>query len=114
MFPLLQGLKSEEGYRERQILLNPIWRKCVAERNFRMTCPIQPESYFQAAPKIEENPRNSVSLRNPQWERTSYRLLLNSSSSIIHYEENHLVYGPLVSILLDQGILVKNKLDDTL
>ena len=79
-----------------------------------MTCPIHPEPSFLAAPKIEESSQNSLFLRNPQWERTSYRLLLNSSSSIIHYEENHLVYGPLVSILLDQGILVENKLDDTL
>ena len=79
-----------------------------------MTCPIQPEPYFLAALKIEESPRNSGFLRNPQWERTTYRLPLNSSSSIIHYEESHLVYGPLKSILQDQGILVKNKLDDTL
>ena len=79
-----------------------------------MTCPIQPEPYFLAAPKIEESPRISLSLRNPQWEQMSIRLLLDSSSSIIHYEESHLVYGPPGSILLDQGILVKNKLDDTL
>ena len=79
-----------------------------------MTCPIHPEPYFLAALKIEKSPRNSLSLRNPQWERTSIRLLLNSSSSIIHYEESHLVYGRLGSIVLDQGILVKNKLDDTL
>ena len=80
----------------------------------RMTCPIQPEPYFLEAPTIEESLRNSLPLRNPQWERTSIRLLLNSSSSTIHYEESHLVYGPLRSILLDQGILVKNKLDDAL
>ena len=79
-----------------------------------MTCPIQPEPYFLAAPKIEESPRISFSLRNPQRERTYIRLLLNSSSSIIHYEEIHLVYGPLGSILQDQEILVKNKLNDTL
>ena len=75
-----------------------------------MTCPIQPEPYFLAVPKIEESPQNSLSLRNPQCERTSYCLLLNSSSSIIHYEESHLVYGPLGSILLDQGILVKKQI----
>ena len=80
----------------------------------RITCPIQPEPYFQTAPKIEESPRISLSLRNLQRERTSIRLFLNSSSSINHYEESHLVYGSLRSILLDQGILVKNKLDDTL
>ena len=79
-----------------------------------MTCPIQPELYFLAAAKIEESPRISLSLRNPQRERTSIRLFLNSSSRINHYEESHLVYGSLGSILLDQGILVKNKLDDTL
>ena len=73
----------------------------------RMTCP---EQYFLAAPKIEESLQNSLSLRNPQWERTSIHLLLNSSSSIIHYEESHLVYGPLGSILLDQGILVKKQI----
>ena len=72
-----------------------------------MTCPIQPEPYFLAAPKIEERPRISLSLRNPEMERTSIRLFLNSSSRINHYEE-------IGSILLDQGILVKNKLDDTL
>ena len=59
----------------------------------RMTSHIYPEPYFLAAPKIEESPGNS--LRNTQWERTSYRLLLNSCSTIIHYEESHLVYGPL-------------------
>ena len=79
-----------------------------------MTYPIQPEPYFLAAPKIEESLQISLSLRNPQRERTSIRLFLNSSSNINHYEENHLVYGSLGSILLDQGILVKNKLDDTL
>ena len=31
-----------------------------------MTCPIQPEPYFLAAPKIEKSPRISLSLRNPQ------------------------------------------------
>ena len=80
----------------------------------RMTCPIQPEPYFLAALKIEESPRICLSVRNPQRERTSIRLFLNSSSLINHYEESHLVYGSLESILLDQGILVKNKLDDTL
>ena len=79
-----------------------------------MTCPIQPEPYILAAPKIEESLPISLSLRNPQRERTFIRLLPNSSSLINHYEESHLVYGSLQSILLDQGILVKNKLDDTL
>ena len=83
-----------------------------------MTYPIQPEPYFLAAPKIEESQRISLflslSLRNPQRERTYIRLFLNSSIRINHYVESHLVYGSLGSILLDQGILVKNKLDDTL
>ena len=79
-----------------------------------MTCPIQSESYFLAAPKIEESLRISLSDRNPQRERTSIRLFPNNSSLINHYEESHLVYESLGSILLDQGILVKNKLDDTL
>ena len=74
----------------------------------RMTCPIHPEPYFLAAPKIKESPRIYLSLRNPQKERTSIRLLLNNSSSIIHYEESHLIYGLLGSILLDQGIIIKN------
>ena len=78
-----------------------------------MTCPIQPEPYFLAAPKIEESPRIYLSLRNPQRDRTSIRLFPNSSL-INHYEESHLVNGSVGSILLDQGILVKNKLDDTL
>ena len=78
-----------------------------------MTCPIQPEPYFLAEAKIEESPQISLSLRNPQMERTSIRLFPNSSSLINHYEERHLVYGSLGSILLDLGILVKNKLDDT-
>ena len=58
----------------------------------------------------------SLSFRNPQRERTSIRLFLNSSSTIIHYEKSHLVYGSLGFILRDQGILVKKKkrLDDTL
>ena len=79
-----------------------------------MTCPIQTEPYFLAAPKIEESPQISLLLRIPQREWTSIRLFLKSSSRINHYEESHLVYGPLGSILLDQGFLVKNKLDDTL
>ena len=79
-----------------------------------MICPIQPEPYFLAAPKIEESLRICLSLRNPQRERTSIHLFPNSSSLINHYEEIRLVYGSLGSILLDQGILVKNKLDDTL
>ena len=85
-----------------------------AEHFHPMICPIQPEPYFLAAPKIEESPRISLSLRNPQRERTSLRQFLNSSNSINHYEESHLFDGPFGSILLDQGILVKNKLDDTL
>ena len=79
----------------------------------RMTCPIQPEPYFQTAAKIEESPRISLSLRNSQRERTSIRLFPNGSSLINHYDESHLVYGSLRSILLDQGILVKNKLEYT-
>ena len=79
-----------------------------------MTCPIQTEPYFLATLKIEESPQISLSLRIPQQEWPSIRLFLKSSSCINHYEESHLVYGPLGSILLDQGFLVKNKLDDTL
>ena len=75
----------------------------------RMTCSIQPEPYFLATLKIEESPPISLSFRNPQRERTSIRLFPNSSSLINHYEESHLVYGSLGSILLDQGILVKKK-----
>ena len=79
-----------------------------------MTCPIQPEPYFLAAAKIEESLRISLSVRNRQRERTAIRLFPNSSSLINHYEESNLVYGSLGSLLLDQGILVKDKLDDTL
>ena len=114
-----KGLTPEICSRKKLVFLFGAWFNLtvrVAEPfpPIRMTCPIQPEPYFLAAPKIEESPRISLSLRNPQWERTSIRLFLNSTSSIIHYEESHLVYRPLGSILLDQGILVKNKLDDTL
>ena len=54
---------------------------------------------FSSSPKIEESPRIYLSLRNPQRERMSIHLFLNSSSRINHYEESHLVYGPLGSIL---------------
>ena len=76
----------------------------------RMTCPIQPKPYFLATPKFEESPPISLSLRNPQRERMSIHLFPNSSSLINHYEESHLVYGSLWSILLDQRVLVKKQI----
>ena len=86
----------------------------VAERNFNfclarnLIWPLEsPNIFTQSGWLVRFSPnhiskqhqklkktRESLSLRNPQRERTSIRLFLNSSSSINHYEESHLVYGP--------------------
>ena len=77
-----------------------------------MTYPIQSGSPFRTA-QIGESRQTllpfSELLRSVQ---TSYCLLFTSSSSIDTMSKTHLIYGPLASILLDQGFPVEYELDE--
>ena len=76
-----------------------------------MTYTIPPGISFRAAQTGEICQTLSFAkfLRSVQ---TSYCPLFNSSSSSIDNEGSRLIYGPLASILLDQGLPVEYELDE--
>ena len=77
-----------------------------------MTYPIQPEPSFQAA-EIEEAAKHYFSQNFFVQDR---RLTVCSSIAAAashQHEENRLLYGPLASILLDQGFSVEYESDHT-
>ena len=76
-----------------------------------MTYPIQPRSSFEAA-QIRES---CQTLSLPQKFFIQDRRLTVCSSiaaAASRHEESHLIYGPLVSILLDHGFPVEYELDE--
>ena len=77
----------------------------------KMTYPIQPRSFFWAAPNWGKPAKHSL----PQnfLNRTDVLLsaLLLAAASWYH-EESHLIYEPLESILLDQRFPVAYELDE--
>ena len=76
----------------------------------RMTYPIHPGPFFRAAPNWGRPVKHSSS--DPF--RTGQTYLLSApfiAAASWHHEENHLIYGPLESILIDQGFPVEYELD---
>ena len=77
-----------------------------------MIYPIHPGSSFQAA-LIGESRQNTLPL--PQNFVQDRRLTVCSSIAAAashHHEESCLIYGPIASILLDQGFPVEYELDE--
>ena len=73
----------------------------------RMTYPIHPGPSFREVPNWGKLP-NTLSFLELLRSRLTYWLsALFNSSSTINLEESHLIYGPLASILLDQGFPVE-------
>ena len=80
-----------------------------------MTYAIQPGPFFWAVPKIGESRQNPFS--SSEFFYKKRRVTVCSSIAVAasyHYEESHLIYGLLGSVLLDQGFLVEYELDDIL
>ena len=71
----------------------------------RITYPIQPGPFFQAAP-------NTLFLRIFRKGQTYLLSTLLLAAASRHHEESHLIYGPLESILLGQGFLVDYELHE--
>ena len=69
----------------------------------RMTYPIHPGPFFRAAPNWGKAAKHSL----PQNSSKRTEVLLSRN-----HEEGHLIYGPLESILLDQGFPVEYELDE--
>ena len=78
----------------------------------RMTYPIQPQPFFQAASNWGKPAKHSLpqKLSKRTDIHTVYSLLLAAASR--HHEESHLIYGPLEFILLAQGFPVDYELDE--
>ena len=81
-----------------------------------MTYPFQPGSFFRdhfsGQHQNGESPPNYLFLRTF---RTGQTYLLSApfiAAASQHHEESHLIYGPLGSILLDQGFPVDYELDE--
>ena len=77
----------------------------------RMTYPIQPGPFFWAAPKWGKPAKHAASSEYFEQDRHTYCLLPSYTAASQHHEESHLIYGPLDSILLDQGFPVEYELD---
>ncbi len=78
----------------------------------RMTYPIQPGPFFRAAPNWGKPAKHFLFLRSLQKGQTYLLSALLLAAASHHHEESHLIYGPLASILLDQGFPVEYELDE--
>ena len=94
-------------------LINLTVRVDVYFHPIRMTYPIQPEPFFRAAPNWGKPAKHFLLLRSFQTGQTSYCPLSFFAAASRNHEEGHLVYGPLESILFDQGFPVEYELDAT-
>ena len=75
-----------------------------------MTYPIQPGPFFRAAPNWGKLPNTLPQNCSKRTDFLLSALLLAAASR--NHEEGHLIYGPLESILLDQGFPVEYELDE--
>ena len=78
----------------------------------RMTYPIHPGPFFRAAPNWGKPAKLSLFLRTFQKGQTYLLSALFIAAASRHHEESHLIYGPLESILIDQGFPVEHELDE--
>ena len=78
----------------------------------RMTYPIHPGPFFRVAPNWGKAAKHSLpqKLSKRTDVHTARYLLLTATSR--HHEESYLIYGPLESILLDQGFPVDYEFDE--
>ena len=76
-----------------------------------MSCPIQPGPFFQAA-QIGEAVKHPLCQNNFVQDRRLPVCSSIATASSHHHEGSHLIYGPLASILLDQGFPVEYELDE--
>ena len=77
-----------------------------------MTYPIHSEPFFRAAPNWGKAAKHSLPQKLSNWTDVLLSALLILATASRHHEESHLIYGPLESILLDQGFLVDYELDE--
>ena len=78
----------------------------------RMAYPIHPGPFFRAAPNWGKAAKHSLPQKLSNWTDVLLSTLLFLAAPSRHNEESHLVYGPLESILLDQGFPVDYELDE--
>ena len=67
--------------------------------------------HFPGQHKNGETPLNYLFPRTFQAEQTYFLLAPFIAAESQHHEESHLIYGPLVSTILDQGFPVEHELD---
>ena len=77
----------------------------------RMTYPIQPGPFFPGSTKLGRPAKHSSS-KLFEKDRRTYCLLSSLAAASRHHEKSHLIYGPLESILIDQGFPVEYELDE--
>ena len=76
-----------------------------------MTYPIHPGPFIRAAPNWGKAAKHSLP-QNFEKDRRIYCLLSSLAAATRHHEESRLIYGPLESILIDQGFPVEYELDE--
>ena len=77
-----------------------------------MTYPIHPGPFFRAALNWGKPANTFSSSEVFELDRHNYCLLSSLAAARRHHEESHLIYGPLESILIDQGFPVNYELDE--
>ena len=78
----------------------------------RMTYSIHPGPFFQAALNWRRPAKHFLFLRSFETGQTELLSALLLAATSHHHEESHLIYGPLASILLDQGFPVEYESDE--
>ena len=78
----------------------------------RMTYPIQPGPNFPGSTKLGKSRQTLSSSELFRQGQTHLLSALLIAAASRHYEESHLIYRPLESILLDQGFPVEYELDE--
>ena len=77
-----------------------------------MTYPIQSGPFFPGSNKLGKSRQTLSSSEAFELDRRAYCPLSSLAAASRHHEESHLIYGPLESILLDQGFPVEYELDE--
>ena len=79
----------------------------------RMTYPIYPGLFFRAALNWGKAVKHSLPQKLSNWTGALLSALLLLAAALRNHEESHKIYGPLESILLDQGFQVDYELDES-
>ena len=78
----------------------------------RMTYPIHPGPFFRTAPNWGRPAKHSLPQTFFEQDRRIYCPLSSLAAASRHLDEIHLIYGPLDSILFDQGFPVEYELEE--